>query len=50
MKKSVEKLRTNRTDIKFWKNKHEKEAKKSAKSLSTKLGPTTYNPISLDTF
>jgi len=36
--------------MKFWKQKHESEQKKSSKSLSTKMGPSTYNPIPFGTF
>jgi len=36
--------------MKFWKEKHASEQKKSSKSLSTKLGPTTYNPVVAGTF
>ena len=35
--------------MKFCKQKHEKEHKKSAKSLTTKLGPNTYNFIAFGT-
>jgi hypothetical protein len=36
--------------MKFWKEKHNAEEKKFSKSLSTKMGPTTYKPIKADTF
>ena len=34
----------------FYKTKHAEEQKKRAKSVSTKLGPSTYNPIAYNTF
>ena len=30
--------------------KHQEEEKSRARALSTKLGPSTYNPIQSDTF
>ena len=44
------KLKKNRTDYKFYQNKHEEEEKKKRKALSTKMGPTTYTPIKYNTF
>ena len=40
----------NRTDYKFYQNKHEEEQKKRRKAISTKLGPSTYTPIKANTF
>lgn len=40
----------NRTDYKFFKTKHAEEETKKKKALSTKLGPTTYNPVTANTF
>lgn len=40
----------NRTDYKFYQEKHAREEKKLKKSVSTKLGPSTYTPVKSDTF
>lgn len=34
----------------MWKEKHSREEKKIARSLSAKLGPNTYRPIVAGTF
>ena len=34
----------------FFKTKHAEEEKKRAKSVSTKLGPSTYTPVAYNTF
>ena len=40
----------NQTDYKFFKTKHAEEEKKRAKSINTKIGPFSYNPVSYNTF
>ena len=40
----------NRTDFKFYKQKHAEEEKKLKRSISTGMSPFTYNPISYGTF
>lgn len=36
--------------MKFWKQKHEQLQKKRAKTIETKRGPNTYEPIVANTF
>jgi hypothetical protein len=46
----VQKVRTDRTDHKFWKKKHSSQEKRAAKAVSTKLAPGTYTPVTAGTF
>ena len=43
-------MKIDRTTYKDWQQKHKSIEKKLAKSISTKLGPSTYEPIVADTF
>lgn len=44
------KLKADRTNYKMWKEKHQQEEKKLARSLSSKMAPNTYTPIVAGTF
>lgn len=46
----MDKIHVDRTNFKMWKEKHSREEKKIARSLSAKLGPNTYRPIVAGTF